>query len=218
MVNGLFCFLEEDRTTPDFLGIITLAIGQEKQPHGHPPCAGQAVWFSLGAQGGRDGVKNWWLYHRTDCTSSAFSPPVDSTFLAVTGIRAAWPGRQYSLQRTCYAKSLQSCPTLCDPIDGSPPGSPVPGILQARTKDMNILKSASLKETKLQTLQKHLLKNFMNLLQKKPLFFLMVFCTSNKEVMKSFYLFIYFSGEGNGTSLQYSCLENPWTEEPSLFN
>ena len=28
------------------------------------------------------------------------------------------------------AKSLQSCPTLCDPIDGSPPGSPVPGILQ----------------------------------------------------------------------------------------
>ena len=30
------------------------------------------------------------------------------------------------------AKSLQSCPTLCDPIDGSPPGTPVPGILQAR--------------------------------------------------------------------------------------
>ena len=31
------------------------------------------------------------------------------------------------------AKSLQLCPTLCDPIDGSPPGSPDPGILQART-------------------------------------------------------------------------------------
>ena len=31
------------------------------------------------------------------------------------------------------AKSLQSCPTLCDPIDGSPPGSAIPGILQART-------------------------------------------------------------------------------------
>ena len=31
------------------------------------------------------------------------------------------------------AKSLQSCPTLCDPTDGSPPGSPVPGILQATT-------------------------------------------------------------------------------------
>ena len=31
------------------------------------------------------------------------------------------------------AKSLQLCPTLCNPIDGNPPGSPVPGILQART-------------------------------------------------------------------------------------
>ena len=34
---------------------------------------------------------------------------------------------------TTTAKSLQSCPTLCDPRDGSPPGSPIPGILQART-------------------------------------------------------------------------------------
>ena len=50
----------------------------------------------------------------------------------------------YSLVRVCKcqvlycaaaaaAKSLQSCPTLCDPRDGSPPGSPIPGILQART-------------------------------------------------------------------------------------
>ena len=31
------------------------------------------------------------------------------------------------------AKSLQLCPTLCDPVDSSPPGSPIPGILQART-------------------------------------------------------------------------------------
>jgi len=36
-------------------------------------------------------------------------------------------------QCAAAAKSLQLCPTLCDPIDGSPPGSPVPGILQART-------------------------------------------------------------------------------------
>ena len=42
----------------------------------------------------------------------------------------------YSLERKYdqpAAKSLQSCLTLCDPIDGSSPGSPVPGILQART-------------------------------------------------------------------------------------
>ena len=36
---------------------------------------------------------------------------------------------------TAAAKSLQSCPTLCDPTDGSPPSSPVPGILQARTPE-----------------------------------------------------------------------------------
>ena len=39
----------------------------------------------------------------------------------------------YDCAAAAAAKSLQSCPTLCDPIDGSPPGSPVPGILQART-------------------------------------------------------------------------------------
>ena len=41
--------------------------------------------------------------------------------------------KNFSNMTMCYAKSLQSCPTLCDPIDGSPPGSPIPGILQART-------------------------------------------------------------------------------------
>ena len=41
------------------------------------------------------------------------------------------------------AKSLQSCPTLCDPIDGSPPGSPVPGILQARTLDWVAISSSN---------------------------------------------------------------------------
>ena len=44
---------------------------------------------------------------------------------------------------TAAAKSLQSCPTLCDPIDGSPPGSPVPGILQARTLQCMKVKSQS---------------------------------------------------------------------------
>ena len=39
----------------------------------------------------------------------------------------------FSYAMLCYAKSRQSCPTLCNPIDGSPPGSPIPGILQART-------------------------------------------------------------------------------------
>ena len=42
-------------------------------------------------------------------------------------------GSQEGNTAAAAAKSLQSCPTLCDPIDGSPPGSPIPGILQART-------------------------------------------------------------------------------------
>ena len=40
---------------------------------------------------------------------------------------------------TAAAKSLQSCPTLCDPIDGSPPGSAIPGILQARTLEWVVI-------------------------------------------------------------------------------
>ena len=44
-----------------------------------------------------------------------------------------WTTYFWSAAAATDAKSLQSCPTLCDPVDGSPPGSPVPGILQART-------------------------------------------------------------------------------------
>ena len=39
----------------------------------------------------------------------------------------------WTIKKAAAAKSLQSCPTLCNPIDGSPPGPAVPGILQART-------------------------------------------------------------------------------------
>ena len=41
--------------------------------------------------------------------------------------------QRYHAAAAAAAKSLQSCPTLCDPIDSSPPGSPVPVVLQART-------------------------------------------------------------------------------------
>ena len=46
------------------------------------------------------------------------------------------------------AKSLQSCPTLCDPIDGSPSGSPVPGILQARTLEWVAISFSSARKWK----------------------------------------------------------------------
>ena len=44
------------------------------------------------------------------------------------------------------AKSLQSCPTLCDPIGGSPPGSPIPGILQARVLEWGVIAFSSLQQ------------------------------------------------------------------------
>ena len=57
---------------------------------------------------------------KTVCIFTVFHYFIETALITVTNAAAA-------------AKSLQSCPTLCDPIDGSPPGSPIPGILQART-------------------------------------------------------------------------------------
>jgi len=49
----------------------------------------------------------------------------------------------YSVPAAAAAKSLQWCPTLCDPIDGSPPGSSVHGILQARTLEWVAISSSN---------------------------------------------------------------------------
>ena len=53
-----------------------------------------------------------------------------------------WATRE-ARQEYAAAKSLQSCPTLCDPIEGSPPGSPVPRILQARTLEWVAISSSN---------------------------------------------------------------------------
>ena len=59
---------------------------------------------------------------------SDFVPELFRPFLRVLGLPV-----EYKTSAAAAAKSLQSCLTLCDPIDDSPPGSPAPGILQART-------------------------------------------------------------------------------------
>ena len=63
-------------------------------------------------------------------------PGIESTSPALAGrcFTTEPPGKS-ALYAAAAAKSLQSCPTLCDIIDGSPPGSSVPGILQARVLD-----------------------------------------------------------------------------------
>ena len=53
----------------------------------------------------------------------------------IVSVSSYFPFSTPSSAAAAAAKSLQSCPTLCDPIDGSPPGSPVPGILLARTPE-----------------------------------------------------------------------------------
>ena len=61
-------------------------------------------------------------------------PPLTSAWDSSTQPRSVrWRSRPRFIPSAAAGKSLQSCPTLCDPIDGRPPGSPVPGILQART-------------------------------------------------------------------------------------
>ena len=67
----------------------------------------------------------WGTEHPRPATTSSITQPIYWDY----------PTCNPSTDAAAAAKSLQSCPTLCDPRDGSPPGSPVPGILQARTME-----------------------------------------------------------------------------------
>ena len=72
---------------------------------------------------------NWGTYISLLVTPlSIFLPPKLKLTTSVNN-----PYHAFCSAAAAAAKSLQSCPTLCDPIDSSPPGSPDPGILQART-------------------------------------------------------------------------------------
>ena len=67
-----------------------------------------------------------------NCWISALSSDV-SAYCELGSVCLSGPLVQVFSAAAAAAKPLQSCPTLCDPTDGSPPGSPIPGILQART-------------------------------------------------------------------------------------
>ena len=127
------------------------------------------------------------------------------------------------------AKSLQLCPTLCDPIDSSPPGSPVPGILQARTLEWVAISFSNARKWKVKVKSlSHapLLATPWTAAYQAPPF--MGFSRqeywsgvplhSPNHILFSINLIIcilsIISGEGNGNPLQYSCLENSMTEEP----
>ena len=68
------------------------------------------------------------FFRRKYHSGLSFPPPRDLPEPGIESVSPASPALA-----AAAAASLQSCPTLCDPTDGSPAGSPVPGILQART-------------------------------------------------------------------------------------
>ena len=91
-----------------------LVMSDSLQPHGQEPSRLLCPWNFPGQN---TGVGSHFLSRGSAWPSDQPGSPA-GLLLAVAAAAAA---------------SLQSCPTLCDPIDGSPPGSPIPGILQART-------------------------------------------------------------------------------------
>ena len=85
----------------------------------------------------RDELVSTFLYWRSILCRSLFMATVTHFWILIDDSRAKLC-LMFCFRQTlgkmdaAAAKLLQSCPTLCDPIDGSPPGSPIPGILQAR--------------------------------------------------------------------------------------
>ena len=125
--------------------LLTFALGEEKanKPVNSTGYNSSLTYSMILSPGGREGSGNianlptmrgtrrerksqHWAFHPT-------SP--NESFPLSFQIRLTIKRDDYSHPQSIWtaAKSLQSCPTLCDPIDGSPPGAPVPGILQART-------------------------------------------------------------------------------------
>ena len=78
--------------------------------------------FCLWKEGSLDDSEEWW-HQKTE----------ENIYITCDALYKKRNDKRLYNTCICYAKSLQLCLTLCDPIDGSPPGFPVPGILQART-------------------------------------------------------------------------------------
>ena len=103
------------------------------QVHSHTNNCWQSWGFKVSIQGEPD----LWPSHSWSRSGTYLNPRSQNPELALSSPPILLTSNLQQLTLFVFpaaaAKSLQSCPTLCDPIDGSPPGSPIPGILQART-------------------------------------------------------------------------------------
>ena len=118
------------------------------------------------------------------------------------------------------AKSPQSCPTLCDPLDGSPPGSPVPGILQARTLEWVAISFSNAwrwkVKVKLLSCVRLLATPWTAAHQAPPsMGFSRQKYWSGVPLPSPIHLWVYYKspGGGHGNPLHSSCLENPMDRE-----
>ena len=110
---------ERDTCTPMFIAALFIIARTWKQPR----CTSADEW-----------IRKLWYIYTMEYYSAIKKNTFESVLMRWMILESILQSEVSQKEKHQYsAKSLQSCPTLCDPIDGSPPGSPVPGILQART-------------------------------------------------------------------------------------
>ena len=121
------CSMQVKRAAPNYSTVCTAVQSVLTSPVGRRWQQTQAHLLPDPVLGEPEGQSSFplWVRHLIKPTSLASKPTIARSSQLVS--------RVSSPAAAATAKSLQSCPSLCDPIDGSPPGSPVPGSLQART-------------------------------------------------------------------------------------
>ena len=121
--SGLLCLPPQDLSDPGIEPVSPVALELQADSlllshWGSPVCIWACIWLYSRASTYQHGIRIWFLYHFISVGWNFILYPF---FCARHSTVAA------------AAKSLQSCPTMCNPRYSSPPGSPIPGILQART-------------------------------------------------------------------------------------
>ena len=129
--------LEEEMATPS--SILALEIPWTEEPGELQSMGVTKLWTQL---------SDWACILKIDYQQGSTSKDRELCSLLCNNLhgKRIWEG--VDIYITATAKSLQSCPTLCNPIDRSPPGSPIPGILQARTLEWVVISFSNARKWK----------------------------------------------------------------------